>query len=185
MDEAGAARRRLPGRYGRARDRRGADRQRRLHHVHRLDRHRQGGDGTCREDAHASFARARRQGPDDRLRRCRRPAGRQRRDVLLDEQQWPDLHLGRAGLRRAADLRQFVAKVVENVQSIRQGPPAGPGEVEVGAITAPGQIDIIDRHVIDAREKGARSSPAATGAPATVASTSRPSSSTSTTRCCA
>jgi acyl-CoA reductase-like NAD-dependent aldehyde dehydrogenase len=49
----------------------------------------------------------------------------------------------------------FVAKVLENVQSIRQGPPAGAGEVEVGAITAPTQIDIIDRHVVDAREKGA------------------------------
>ncbi|HWF53006.1 MAG TPA: aldehyde dehydrogenase family protein [Solirubrobacteraceae bacterium] len=49
----------------------------------------------------------------------------------------------------------FVAKVLENVGNLRQGPPAGPGEVEVGAITGPGQIDIIDRHVSDARDRGA------------------------------
>jgi acyl-CoA reductase-like NAD-dependent aldehyde dehydrogenase len=49
----------------------------------------------------------------------------------------------------------FVAKVLENVRAIRQGPPAGPGEVEVGAITMPGQIDIIEAHVRDARDKGA------------------------------
>jgi acyl-CoA reductase-like NAD-dependent aldehyde dehydrogenase len=45
--------------------------------------------------------------------------------------------------------------VLENVGNLRQGPPAGPGEVEVGAITGPGQIDIIDRHVSDARDRGA------------------------------
>jgi acyl-CoA reductase-like NAD-dependent aldehyde dehydrogenase len=49
----------------------------------------------------------------------------------------------------------FVAKVLENVKAIRQGPPAGPGEVEVGAITSPGQIDIIEEHVRDAQAKGA------------------------------
>jgi acyl-CoA reductase-like NAD-dependent aldehyde dehydrogenase len=48
-----------------------------------------------------------------------------------------------------------VAKVVENVKGIRQGPSTGPGQVEVGAITGPGQLDIIDRHVVDARERGA------------------------------
>ena len=50
---------------------------------------------------------------------------------------------------------EFVAKVLENVKAIRQGPPGGPGEVEVGAITGPGQLDIIERHVDDARERGA------------------------------
>jgi acyl-CoA reductase-like NAD-dependent aldehyde dehydrogenase len=49
----------------------------------------------------------------------------------------------------------FVAKVLENVNAIRQGAPGEPGTVEVGAITGPGQIDIIDRHVIDAKERGA------------------------------
>jgi acyl-CoA reductase-like NAD-dependent aldehyde dehydrogenase len=50
---------------------------------------------------------------------------------------------------------EFVAKVLENVSSLRQGPPGGPGEVEVGAITGPGQLDIIERHVLDAQERGA------------------------------
>jgi len=50
---------------------------------------------------------------------------------------------------------QFVAKVVENVKAIRQGAPGGPGVAEVGAITGPGQLDIIERHVLDAKERGA------------------------------
>jgi acyl-CoA reductase-like NAD-dependent aldehyde dehydrogenase len=49
----------------------------------------------------------------------------------------------------------FMAKVLENVQGLRQGPPGGPGEVEIGAITFDRQLDIIERHVIDAKEKGA------------------------------
>jgi acyl-CoA reductase-like NAD-dependent aldehyde dehydrogenase len=50
---------------------------------------------------------------------------------------------------------EFVAKVVENVKQLRQGESHGPGEVEVGAITGPGQLDIIERHVLDAQEHGA------------------------------
>ena len=50
---------------------------------------------------------------------------------------------------------EFVAKVTENVRGLRQGPPGGPGEVEVGAITLPAQMEVIERHVADAREKGA------------------------------
>jgi acyl-CoA reductase-like NAD-dependent aldehyde dehydrogenase len=49
----------------------------------------------------------------------------------------------------------FVAKVVDNVSAIRQGVGTGPGVVEVGAITGPGQLDIIERHVLDATERGA------------------------------
>ena len=49
----------------------------------------------------------------------------------------------------------FVAKVLDNVKDLRQGPPAGPGEVEVGAITFAPQLEIIERHVLDARERGA------------------------------
>jgi acyl-CoA reductase-like NAD-dependent aldehyde dehydrogenase len=49
----------------------------------------------------------------------------------------------------------FVAKVVENVKQLRQGAPGGPGEVDVGAVTGPKQLEIIDRHVQDAREHGA------------------------------
>lgn len=51
---------------------------------------------------------------------------------------------------------QFVAKVTDNVRALRQGRPSGPGSVDVGAVTFPPQLDIIDRHVQDAVRKGAR-----------------------------
>ncbi|HYV14514.1 MAG TPA: succinic semialdehyde dehydrogenase [Conexibacter sp.] len=51
---------------------------------------------------------------------------------------------------------QFVAKVVDNVRELRQGRPDGPGSVDVGAVTFPPQLDIIERHVKDAVDKGAR-----------------------------
>ncbi len=51
---------------------------------------------------------------------------------------------------------EFVAKVAEKVGKLRQGPPTGPGSVDVGAITSPPQIDIIERHVREARDAGAR-----------------------------
>jgi acyl-CoA reductase-like NAD-dependent aldehyde dehydrogenase len=50
---------------------------------------------------------------------------------------------------------EFVSKVTEQVSQLRQGPPGGPGEVEVGAVTAPAQVEIIERHVLDATERGA------------------------------
>jgi acyl-CoA reductase-like NAD-dependent aldehyde dehydrogenase len=50
----------------------------------------------------------------------------------------------------------FVSKVVEKVKSLRQGPPAGPGEVDLGALTSPEQVEVIQEHVRDAVEKGAR-----------------------------
>ncbi len=50
----------------------------------------------------------------------------------------------------------FVAKVVEKVSKLRQGPPGRAGEVEIGAITSPEQADIVDEHLRDAIEKGAR-----------------------------
>jgi len=49
----------------------------------------------------------------------------------------------------------FVAKVVDKVRKVRQGPPdAGP--VEVGSMTFPPQIDKVERHVRDATARGAR-----------------------------
>src|SRR3954447_2364707 len=52
---------------------------------------------------------------------------------------------------------EFVAKVSEKVRALRQGDPSGgPGTVEVGAVPSPAQFDIVDRHVKDAVEKGAR-----------------------------
>ncbi len=51
---------------------------------------------------------------------------------------------------------EFVAKVAAKVAALRQGPPAGPGSVDVGAITFPPQLDIVSRHVQQARDAGAR-----------------------------
>ncbi|HUE27196.1 MAG TPA: aldehyde dehydrogenase family protein [Solirubrobacteraceae bacterium] len=51
---------------------------------------------------------------------------------------------------------QFVEKVTDNVRKIRQGAPGPAGSVDVGAVTFPPQIEIVDGHVKDAVEKGAR-----------------------------
>ncbi|TMK38871.1 MAG: aldehyde dehydrogenase family protein [Actinobacteria bacterium] len=51
---------------------------------------------------------------------------------------------------------EFVSKVTEKVRALRQGTPAGPGSVEVGAITFPPQMEVIEGHVQDALAKGAR-----------------------------
>jgi acyl-CoA reductase-like NAD-dependent aldehyde dehydrogenase len=50
---------------------------------------------------------------------------------------------------------EFVNKVVEKTGKLRQGAPGAPGEVEVGAMTWPAQVDIVESHVNDAVEKGA------------------------------
>jgi acyl-CoA reductase-like NAD-dependent aldehyde dehydrogenase/choline dehydrogenase-like flavoprotein len=50
---------------------------------------------------------------------------------------------------------EFVGMVTERVAALRQGRPAGPGSVDVGAITFPSQLDVIESHVADAVEKGA------------------------------
>jgi acyl-CoA reductase-like NAD-dependent aldehyde dehydrogenase len=50
---------------------------------------------------------------------------------------------------------EFVAKVSEKVRALRVGKPAGPGSVEVGAITFPPQLQTISDHVADAVQKGA------------------------------
>jgi acyl-CoA reductase-like NAD-dependent aldehyde dehydrogenase/choline dehydrogenase-like flavoprotein len=51
---------------------------------------------------------------------------------------------------------EFLALLTERVGALRQGPPAGPGSVDLGAITFPHQLDVISTHVADAVEKGAR-----------------------------
>ena len=53
---------------------------------------------------------------------------------------------------------RFVSAVVAQVQTLRQGDPlAGDGAaVDVGAMTMPGQVDIVERLVQDALAKGAR-----------------------------
>jgi acyl-CoA reductase-like NAD-dependent aldehyde dehydrogenase len=52
---------------------------------------------------------------------------------------------------------EFVAKVTEKVKAIRQGDPSGgAGTVEVGSMTFPKQVDIVESHVNDALAKGAK-----------------------------
>ena len=51
---------------------------------------------------------------------------------------------------------QFVEKVTDNIRKLRQGAPAGIGSVDVGAVTFPPQVEIVDSHVKDAVEKGAK-----------------------------
>ena len=50
---------------------------------------------------------------------------------------------------------EFVQKVAQKVNALRQG-PAGPGSVEVGSMTFPPQIDLVEGHVADAVSKGAK-----------------------------
>jgi acyl-CoA reductase-like NAD-dependent aldehyde dehydrogenase len=51
---------------------------------------------------------------------------------------------------------EFVDKVADNVRRLRQGPPAGVGSVDVGAVIFPPQLEIVDDHVKDAVAKGAK-----------------------------
>jgi acyl-CoA reductase-like NAD-dependent aldehyde dehydrogenase len=50
----------------------------------------------------------------------------------------------------------FVAKVVEKVRALRQGAPAGPAQVDIGAVTSPDQVELLQEHVRDAVDKGAK-----------------------------
>jgi acyl-CoA reductase-like NAD-dependent aldehyde dehydrogenase len=50
----------------------------------------------------------------------------------------------------------FVARVTEKVRAIRQGVPTGPGTVDVGSLTFPPQVETVERHVEDARARGAK-----------------------------
>ena len=51
---------------------------------------------------------------------------------------------------------RFVSMVVERVTALRQGQPGGSGSVDVGAVTFAPQVDILERHVSDAVDKGAK-----------------------------
>jgi acyl-CoA reductase-like NAD-dependent aldehyde dehydrogenase len=51
---------------------------------------------------------------------------------------------------------EFVNKVSQKVRALRQGVPAGAGSVDVGAVTQPAQLDIVTRHVEEARKAGAK-----------------------------
>src|SRR5881392_1400479 len=51
---------------------------------------------------------------------------------------------------------EFVNKVVEKTRALRQGVPGEAGSVEVGAVTFEPQVEIIEDHMKDAVEKGAK-----------------------------
>ncbi len=51
---------------------------------------------------------------------------------------------------------EFLERVTEKVEGLRQGPPGEAGTVDIGAIIFPPQIELIEAHVNDAVEKGAR-----------------------------
>jgi acyl-CoA reductase-like NAD-dependent aldehyde dehydrogenase/choline dehydrogenase-like flavoprotein len=51
---------------------------------------------------------------------------------------------------------EFLERVTDKVKALRQGAPGAPGTIDVGAIIFPPQLELIDAHVRDAVEKGAR-----------------------------
>ncbi|MCW2957861.1 MAG: aldehyde dehydrogenase family protein, partial [Solirubrobacterales bacterium] len=51
---------------------------------------------------------------------------------------------------------EFVAKVMENMKGLRNDVSTGPGTSDIGSMTFPPQVDIVERHVEDAKAKGAR-----------------------------
>jgi acyl-CoA reductase-like NAD-dependent aldehyde dehydrogenase len=51
---------------------------------------------------------------------------------------------------------EFVRLVTHKVNALRQGAPGGAGSVDVGAVIHPPQSDIVEQHVNDAVERGAR-----------------------------
>ena len=50
---------------------------------------------------------------------------------------------------------EFVAKVTEKAGALRNARSTGPGTADVGSMTFPPQVDIVERQVQDARDKGA------------------------------
>jgi acyl-CoA reductase-like NAD-dependent aldehyde dehydrogenase len=51
---------------------------------------------------------------------------------------------------------EFVSKVVDKTARLRQGAPGEPGAIDVGAMTFPPQVEIVERHIRDAVDKGAK-----------------------------
>jgi acyl-CoA reductase-like NAD-dependent aldehyde dehydrogenase len=51
---------------------------------------------------------------------------------------------------------EFVSKVVDKTKALRQGVPGVPGDIDVGAMTFPPQLEKVEAHVADAVAKGAR-----------------------------
>ena len=51
---------------------------------------------------------------------------------------------------------EFVGLVEQKLRALRQGAPGAAGSVDVGAMTSPPQVDLVDGHVRDAVNKGGR-----------------------------
>jgi acyl-CoA reductase-like NAD-dependent aldehyde dehydrogenase len=51
---------------------------------------------------------------------------------------------------------EFVRRVVEKVKSLRQGSEKRLGEIDIGPLTMPKQLETVERHIRDAVEKGAQ-----------------------------
>jgi len=51
---------------------------------------------------------------------------------------------------------EFVAKVTAKARALRNDVSTGPGTADVGAMTFPPQVEIVERHVEDAKAKGAK-----------------------------
>src|SRR5579871_1134710 len=49
----------------------------------------------------------------------------------------------------------FTAKVVERARGLRLGPNGAAADIDLGPFTSPRQVEIVERHVADARAKGA------------------------------
>ena len=67
---------------------------------------------------------------------------------------------------------EFLERVTDKVRALRQGAPGAPGTIDVGAIIFPPQLELIDAHVRDAVDKGARVLTGGERATAPAASTS-------------
>ncbi len=79
---------------------------------------------------------------------------------------------------------EFLDRLAGKVEALRQGPPGAAGSVDVGAMIFPPQIELVEAHVRDAVSKGARVVTGGSGPqPRPVASSSRPCSRRSITRC--
>lgn len=51
---------------------------------------------------------------------------------------------------------RFERKLVEQLERLRTGANGATAEIDYGPFTGPGQIDIVERHIEDARERGAK-----------------------------
>jgi len=49
----------------------------------------------------------------------------------------------------------FTAKLLERMRALRTGPNGATAEIDYGPFTSPGQVKIVERHVADAKAKGA------------------------------